>query len=87
MFYLIMPSLELRQELIAPHEMRRDRHAVPLRPPLHSAPGGRFGRTFGEMTNTDDLSARLVRLPLYPQMGDAVNRVLERLSHHLDDLL
>ena len=34
--------------------------------PLHSAPAGRrFGRVHGAMTVTDDLSARLLRLPIY----------------------
>ncbi len=35
--------------------------------PLHSAPAGlAFGRTAGPMTNTNKLSARLIRLPLHP---------------------
>lgn len=37
--------------------------------PLHSAPAGiRFGRTAGPMTHTDDIAARLIRLPLHPQL-------------------
>jgi dTDP-4-amino-4,6-dideoxygalactose transaminase len=37
--------------------------------PLHSAPAGiRFGRTPGPMTHTDDIAARLIRLPLHPQL-------------------
>jgi hypothetical protein len=28
-----------------------------------------------------------VRLPLYPRMGDALPRVIERLQRHLDRLL
>jgi dTDP-4-amino-4,6-dideoxygalactose transaminase len=37
--------------------------------PLHSAPAGtRFGRTAGPMTHTDDVAARLIRLPLHPQL-------------------
>jgi dTDP-4-amino-4,6-dideoxygalactose transaminase len=37
--------------------------------PLHSAPAGiRFGRTAGAMTHTDDVAARLIRLPLHPQL-------------------
>lgn len=40
--------------------------------PLHSAPAGiRFGRTGGPMTHTDDVAARLVRLPLHPQLTHA----------------
>jgi dTDP-4-amino-4,6-dideoxygalactose transaminase len=34
--------------------------------PLHSAPMGRkAGRAFGDLTNTSNLSERLVRLPLW----------------------
>jgi dTDP-4-amino-4,6-dideoxygalactose transaminase len=37
--------------------------------PLHSAPAGvRFGRTAGAMAHTDDVAARLIRLPLHPQL-------------------
>ena len=56
--------------------------------PLHSSPAGRrFGRTSGKLAVTEDLSARLVRLPLYPGIGDALPRVIERLQRHLDRLL
>src|SRR5262249_23998066 len=37
--------------------------------PLHSAPAGvRFGRTAGPMSVTEDVAARLIRLPLHPQL-------------------
>ncbi len=40
--------------------------------PLHSSPAGlRFGRTSGGMQVTDQLSARLVRLPLYAGITEA----------------
>ncbi len=39
--------------------------------PLHSAPAGaRFGRTHGSLTQTDDASSRLVRLPMYYAMSE-----------------
>lgn len=39
--------------------------------PLHSSPAGmKYGRTAGAMTQTDDISSRLLRLPLLP-MSDA----------------
>jgi dTDP-4-amino-4,6-dideoxygalactose transaminase len=87
LYYIIMPSLDLRQELIA--RMRDDDINTPFHyVPLHSAPAGlRFGRVSGQLVHTEDLSARLVRLPLYPQMGDACHRVLEKLLLHLDQLL
>ena len=34
--------------------------------PLHSAPGGlRYGRVHGNMTNTDNQSSQLIRLPMW----------------------
>jgi dTDP-4-amino-4,6-dideoxygalactose transaminase len=40
--------------------------------PLHSSDAGRrFGRTVGPLTFTDDLSERLIRLPLWSGMGGA----------------
>jgi dTDP-4-amino-4,6-dideoxygalactose transaminase len=87
MYYVIMPSLELRQELM--HRMKADGIMTPFHyVPLHSAPAGlRLARTSGLMTQTDAVSSRLVRLPLYPQMGDASLRVRDRLVLHLDQLL
>jgi len=54
--------------------------------PLHSSPAGkRFGRTFGSLKITDDLSRRLIRLPMWiglkPHEQD---RVVEALSNILD---
>lgn len=40
--------------------------------PLHSSPAGlRFGRTAGPLTVTDELSARLLRLPLHPLLTES----------------
>jgi dTDP-4-amino-4,6-dideoxygalactose transaminase len=45
--------------------------------PLHSAPAGKkYGRVCGSMEQTDTLSERLVRLPLYYEMKqDDIARV------------
>src|SRR5262249_54853295 len=87
MYYILMPTADLRGELIA--RMKADGISTPFHyVPLHSSPAGlRFGRTSGQLTQTEDLSARLVRLPLYPQMGEASHRVVERLLQHLNQLL
>jgi dTDP-4-amino-4,6-dideoxygalactose transaminase len=40
--------------------------------PLHSSPAGRrFGRASGALDVTSDMSARLIRLPLWCGMTDA----------------
>jgi dTDP-4-amino-4,6-dideoxygalactose transaminase len=61
--------------------------------PLHNSPAGlRYGRSCGTLSVTEDVAARLVRLPLHPAMdeGDVdyvVDVVLETLvnsaeTHH-----
>ena len=87
LYYVVMPTLELRSELIA--RMKVDGINAPFHyVPLHSSPAGlRFARTSGLMSQTDDLSARLIRLPLYPRMGEVTQRVIERIQTHLDALL
>ncbi len=40
--------------------------------PLHSSPAGRrYGRAAGELSVTDDVAARLVRLPIWPGLTEA----------------
>jgi dTDP-4-amino-4,6-dideoxygalactose transaminase len=65
MFYLIMPSLDERQALIA-HLRRRGIVSVFHYLPLHlSEFGRRFGGKAGDCPVTEDISDRLVRLPFY----------------------
>ncbi|MFM7030190.1 MAG: dTDP-4-amino-4,6-dideoxygalactose transaminase [Micrococcales bacterium] len=69
MFYLLLPDTETRAALIE-HLRERGVSAIFHYIPLHSAPAGlKFGRVHGSMKNTDELSARLVRLPLFPELG------------------
>lgn len=82
MFYLLMPSLEARQALIA-YLRARSIHAVFHYVPLHlSAMGRRFGARPGDHPVTEDLSRRLVRLPFYagltePDQARVVRAVTE----------
>jgi dTDP-4-amino-4,6-dideoxygalactose transaminase len=86
-YYIVLPTLEMRGELLRLlHEdgISSLFHYVPL----HSSPAGqKFGRASGSLALTTDLSERLARLPLYPQMGGEIHQVIERLTHHLDRLL
>ncbi len=53
--------------------------------PLHSAPAGRkFARTSGELSITDSVSDRLVRLPLWAGMDEGVATVTSRWSSVLE---
>jgi len=65
MFYLLLPSLEARQALIA-HLRARGILAVFHYVPLHlSEMGRRFGGQPGDCPMTEDISERLLRLPFY----------------------
>ena len=72
LYYILLPSLELRTRLMARLKalgILSVFHYVPL----HSSPAGRrFGRVSGSMANTDDLSARVLRLPLWIGLDPAV---------------
>jgi len=71
MFYILLDSLATRTALIA-HLKAQDIHPVFHYVPLHSSPAGRkYGRASGSMQVTDDLSERLLRLPLHYEMDDA----------------
>ena len=49
--------------------------------PLHSAPAGRkYGRISGKMENTEALSNRLMRLPLWIGLDKSIGSVIERVN-------
>lgn len=88
LYYVLMPDCETRQEMI--RRLQLEEIFAPFHyVPLHTAPAGRrFGRAAGDLAVTDAISQRLLRLPLYPGMGnDAVDRVIERFGRHLEDIL
>jgi dTDP-4-amino-4,6-dideoxygalactose transaminase len=65
MFYMLLPDLETRTDLIA-HLKQKGILAVFHYVPLHTAPvGQQFGYRDGELPVTEELSERLVRLPFY----------------------
>ena len=68
--YVLLDSQQTRENLIT-HLARKGISAVFHYVPLHSSPmGEKVGRVAGEMVNTDDLSARLLRLPMYQGISD-----------------
>ena len=70
MFYLLMPSLEDRQALIA-HLKAKSIIAVFHFLPLHlSDMGQRFGGKPGDCPVTEDISTRLLRLPFYNDLTE-----------------
>ena len=78
MFYMLLASLEHRQDLIA-HLKRYGIHSVFHYLPLHlSNMGITFGGKPGDCPVTEDVSDRLLRLPFYNSLGEAdQQRVVE----------
>ena len=71
MYYLILPSLEARQSLIA-HLRAQSILAVFHYLPLHlSEMGRRFGGRAGDCPVTEDVSDRLLRLPFYNDLSQS----------------
>jgi len=81
MFYVIMPSLESRQALIA-HLRGSGILGVFHYLPLHLSPMGlRFGGRQGDCPVTEDLSDRLLRLPFFTGMSSSEqSQVIEAVS-------
>jgi dTDP-4-amino-4,6-dideoxygalactose transaminase len=70
MYYVLLPSLKQRTETIA-QLAARGVNSVFHYVPLHTSPAGmRFGRTAGSLAVTEDVSERLLRLPLWAGMTD-----------------
>lgn len=80
-FFIITKSLAERSALIA-HLKEKGIGAIFHYVPLHSSPAGlRFGRTSGDLSITNDLSERILRLPMYYEMkNEEVERVVEGIE-------
>jgi len=81
MFYVLTRDLVERTALIE-HLRARGIYAVFHYVPLHSSPAGRrFGRASGELAVTDEVSSRLVRLPLYYELTESdVEQVVDAVK-------
>src|SRR5262249_8099808 len=65
LFYIVLPDRAIRDELMA-HLQQHGIHAVFHYVPLHASPMGKtFGYREGDLPVTEELSGRLLRLPLY----------------------
>ena len=81
MFYVLVRDLETRTKVLADLNAGGV-NAVFHYVPLHSAPSGlKYGRIAGPMRHTEDVSGRLIRLPLWVGMTQAdVDHVADRLE-------
>jgi dTDP-4-amino-4,6-dideoxygalactose transaminase len=83
MYYVLLPNLERRSHLI---EYLRDKeiNAVFHYVPLHSAPAGKkWGRANGLLENTNELSDRLLRLPLWIGLESQQEEIIKHVSDAL----
>jgi dTDP-4-amino-4,6-dideoxygalactose transaminase len=87
LYYLILPTTPARDAFIA--AMRAEGIATSFHfVPLHSSPAGRrYGRSIGDLAQTEQLSRRLVRLPLWTGLDrDSVARVIDVAGTALNDV-
>ncbi len=79
MYYLLLPDLDRRTAFI--DKLRRvDINTVFHYIPLHSAPAGRrYARAHGDLKVTDDVSNRLVRLPLWSGLEEHQTEVIQHI--------
>ncbi len=81
MYYLLLNSIEDRDRLICTLK-EMGIQAVFHYIPLHSSPAGKkFARTSGNMSFTDDLSQRLVRLPLWVGLEDKIVDIADTVKN------
>jgi dTDP-4-amino-4,6-dideoxygalactose transaminase len=84
MYYIIL-SAEIDRKYVLDEFHRNNIMSVFHYVPLHSSPAGkRYGKIHGEMVNTDSLSSRIIRLPLWvglseDQQKNVVNVLCEAL--------
>ena len=81
LFYVLLKDVVARSALIA-HLKSRGVHSVVHYVPLHSSPAGKkYGRPADPLAVTDDISARLLRLPLhYGLTRDQVAGIVAEIS-------
>lgn len=85
LFYILLRDEHTRNELMA-HLKTRGIHAVFHYIPLHTAPMGRkYGGREGQLPVTENLSGRLLRLPLYYDLTEAEQaRVVAAVTEFLE---
>jgi dTDP-4-amino-4,6-dideoxygalactose transaminase len=83
MYYLLLNNPDARPDFIQ-RLNQRGIHTVFHYVPLHNAPAGRrYGRVQGNMATTEQVSERLVRLPLWlgieQDQPEIIRQILEAL--------
>jgi len=82
-YYLLLPDLERRSQFIASMK-ERSVQTVFHYLSLHSSPAGKqYGRQSGELTVTESVSDRLVRMPLWLGVEEHLDHVMRSAEHAL----
>ena len=76
LYYLLLPNREKRDAAI--EALKHLRVGAPFHyVPLHSSPAGRkFSRAEGDLPVTVDVSGRLLRLPIWSDIGNETDAVI-----------
>ncbi|MGK7907098.1 MAG: dTDP-4-amino-4,6-dideoxygalactose transaminase [Synechococcus sp.] len=84
MYYILLANLDMRTALIDFLKVLGI-NSVFHYVPLHSSPAGqRFARSSGELQHTDELSNRILRLPLFPGLTpDRAEKVIDAVHKFL----
>jgi dTDP-4-amino-4,6-dideoxygalactose transaminase len=82
-FYLTLPSVEYRDGMIK-HLRDLGIQAVSHYEPLHLSEAGRkFGKSHSECSNSVQISATILRLPIWVEMSDLqVDRIIEAINSY-----
>ena len=87
MYYLLVRDLEMRTKVLAALR-QRGIGAVFHYVPLHSSPAGlKYGRTHGSMAVTQNVSDRLLRLPLWPGLEESLEEICQAVVQSVDKSL
>ena len=79
MYYVLLPDLE-RRTAVMDKLRKADVHSVFHYVPLHTSPAGkRYGRAVGDLNVTDDISDRLLRLPMWVGMEETQVEVIKTI--------
>jgi dTDP-4-amino-4,6-dideoxygalactose transaminase len=84
MYYILLKDADIRSQLIA-HLKKKGILAVFHYVPLHSSPAGKkYGKTNEKLPITDDVSKRILRLPLFYDMTSSeVQYVIKHIKSFL----
>jgi dTDP-4-amino-4,6-dideoxygalactose transaminase len=84
LYYILLPSQKNRDDLLA--KLREyGVNAVFHYVPLHSSPAGqKYARTNGKLLNTEQLSERLLRLPLWVGLNETmIEKIIDIIAKHI----